>query len=282
MIKVSHLKRLVWSIDAGYSARAIGSPRQIGLQYTGSSAPRSGDGPLRASGRSRGFCIGLKPQTNKATGQLEESVLEFRPAVDRRRSQPIRCDQAIVSEHEPAVYPRPHCRDPSPFAHDRSDAQPPQQLPGPARSRSPVSPSGSRSVSPAEGPGLPPTGGMLVRTMNCPSASLGVGRRCRRRQRNALDIGPAHDACSRFYRDPWGSGRVRSSPPSRAVAKGAWSSPSPVDPGQPRLEFGEQHLRGARLGPDANSVPAFENTPAVVLPQPQPSSAGRSPRRCRS
>ena len=88
----------------------------------------------------------------------------------------------------------------------------------------------------------------------------------------------AHDACSRIYRDPWGSGRYPRLP--RGLGEGGVDQgPSPVDLVS-RVEFGEQASRAVG-SQDAGFVPAFEDTPGRSCRNRSPVPPGDPPRRCR-
>src|SRR5438105_1488471 len=70
-----------------------------------------------------------EPQTNQATGQPEERLLEFREAIQATPQPPEGMQPRDGPLHEPTELPQAAAMLPIPLTQNRRDAQPAQQLP---------------------------------------------------------------------------------------------------------------------------------------------------------
>ena len=171
-IQVSHLKKdAVWSIDAGYSAEQsvaaksdYGTPRINGTTLL--------ELALRASGRNEVYVSTTNLRQIRPQANWRKASWSSVPRSNRRRSRPKLCSQAIVRSTNQRYTPRPlpcsRLRSPMigvmPSHRGHHPPDRPEVVAGISLAAAPV--------SPAEGLGLPPTGGMLVRTSNTCVTSL--------------------------------------------------------------------------------------------------------------
>ena len=232
---------------------------------------------VRASGRNEVYVSTTNLRQIRPQANWRKASWSSVPRSNRRRGRPKLCSQAIVRSTNQRYTPQATAIFPSPFAHDRSDAPASATTAARVRSCSRYR-RAAAPVSPAEARAFHRPAACWSGRRTHASCLIDVGRRYRRRQRNALGI-DQHMMLAPGLPRSVGFGPV-SSPPSGALAKEAsirarrqsiWSAP-----------LSSASSTAYSAGPDAWLRASVWDSPGRSCRNRSPVPPGDPPRRCRS